>query len=297
MNRDIICYDRVFVTSRMPEFVNMGAEGARPFFTSTTITGVQTGVTNMVVGSTTGLAVGQTLSFTTAANGAVTKTILTIPDSTHVTFSGAITSAGGEVVTVVAGGPQYPIFKRVVMPYNGWLYGIGVEMNGLLTGATSIDMNLGCFSAKNDTYKTPDDLISTKLQGILNFTSAGVVGYSSRHWQQLLFQDRVWIAKGTHFFIGGLWRINGAAPTAGGLNGYSQNYYTVGVGSLAAYRGGLRGAVVKAYSASTLLGLPAAIQATAGGSFPTGWNAVTSNGANQDCLADMNLALLFDETN
>jgi hypothetical protein len=278
----------------MKEFQVVGTEAARPFFVSTTVSVDDGGgSTNQTVASATGLAIGQSIHFaTTNADRTITNIVGSV-----LTLNSTINTTNGETVTVNADSSQYAIFKRVVMPENGFIYGLGVEMNGLLTGTNAeINMNLGCFSAKTNTGKSPDSLIHTNLQGVLTWTSAGVVGYSSRNWQQLLFPDYAWVAKGTHFWVGGPWRTHGASPTAGGLNGVSTAYYGAAVSSAAGNRGSLRTSLVVAYTAGSLATFIADYQTVATGSYPTGWTNVTTNGGNQDCLADMNVAILYHAT-
>ena len=281
-----------FPCSNMPGLHLSASDYAIPFFVSTTVTGAQVGVTNLAVGSTTGLAVGQVV---TIGGGIGDKTILTIPDATHITFSGAVTTVGGESVVVKANSSQYAMFRRLVAPVNGFIRGYSLDMNGLLTGTgATLDINGGIFSCNNDVYLSPNDVIPGCDQGILQLTSAGMVGFSSRHANRCLFSSSTngWVARGTPLWWGGLWQLSGTI-TAGGLNGALLFEPRALLAGNAAYRGNLRSTAVRAYSAATLAGLVAAIT---GGAFPSGMTANVAGTANQDFLSNATITLIMEET-
>jgi hypothetical protein len=147
----------------MKEFQVVGTEAARPFFVSTTVSVDDGGgSTNQTVASATGLAIGQSIHFaTTNADRTITNIVGSV-----LTLNSTINTTNGETVTVNADSSQYAIFKRVVMPENGFIYGLGVEMNGLLTGTNAeINMNLGASRRRPTPENHPTPLSTRTFKG------------------------------------------------------------------------------------------------------------------------------------
>ena len=200
-------------------------------------------------------------------------------------------TGGAAIPVATSGSSQYPFFRRIVVPVDGYVIGYGIERNALLTGSgATLDLNGGFFDSKADANYSPNDLISG-LEAIQQWTGAEEVGWSSRHIRDSYFSRVRWLPRGTPLWFGGLYQVSGTIST-GGVNGTVMMLPQAQIRGNAAYRGSVRGTSVRAYSSATLAGLPAAI----GSSFPTNWTAVNSVSSSSDNFASLNVILFMDET-